>query len=129
MPDDIEGELAIASGMGELGYRRSPQRNAAKYERASVVGEFLLAASALLTHHADRVEFFDLGFRKTESRQYGLKGVEWQGSTAANGGGVNLDRSARSSGFGEFPSQVSTGHDCDKNVIPIVAKPGKSRKF
>ena len=43
--------------------------------------------------------------------------------------GVEPDGSARSSSLGEFPSQVSTGHDCDKNVIPIVAKPGKSRKF
>jgi hypothetical protein len=76
MPDDVEGELAIASGMHELGYWRPPQRNATKDERASVVGNFLPAISALLTHQADRVELFDFALRKTDSRQYGLKGVE-----------------------------------------------------
>jgi hypothetical protein len=48
--DDIKGELAIASGMDELGYWGAPQRYATKDERASVVGKFLPAVSALLTH-------------------------------------------------------------------------------
>jgi hypothetical protein len=74
--DDIKGELAIASGMDELGYWGAPQRNATKDERASLVGEFLLAVSTLLAYQADRVELFDLAFRKTDSRQYRLKRFE-----------------------------------------------------
>ena len=129
MPDDIEGELSIAPGMCELRYRGAPQRNTTKDEGASMVGEFLLAVSALLAHQADRVELFNLAFRKSDSRQYGLKRVKWQGSTAANEWGLNLDGSALSSSLGEIFSKVSTGHDCDKNVIAVVAKPGKSRKL
>ena len=76
VPDDIEGELAVAPGMGELVYRGSPQRNATEDERASVVGEFLLAVSALLAHQADGIELFDFALRETDRRQYGLKRVE-----------------------------------------------------
>jgi hypothetical protein len=68
-----------------------------------VVGEFLLAVFALLAHQADGVELFNLAFRKTDSRQYGLKGGEWQGSKAANEWGLNLDESARSSSLGNSP--------------------------
>jgi hypothetical protein len=62
--------------MCELGYRGSAQRNATKDERTSVVGEFLLAISALLAHQADGVELFSLAFREADIRQYGLKRVE-----------------------------------------------------
>ena len=102
MPDDIEGELAIASGMGKLGYWGPPQGNATKDERASVVGEFLLAVSVLLAHHADGVEFFNLAFREADRRQYGLKRVERQGSTAANRWGLNFEGSARSLSLAKF---------------------------
>ena len=73
MPDDVEGELSIAPGMCELAYWGAPQGNATKDERASLVGEFLLAVSALVAHQADRVELFDLAFGNTDCRQYGLK--------------------------------------------------------
>ena len=76
MPDDIEGELSIASGMCELGYGRSPQGNATKDERAGVVGEFLFAVFAFLAHEADGIEFFDLALRETDRWKHGLKRAE-----------------------------------------------------
>jgi len=76
VPDDIEGELSIAPGMCELAYWGAPQGNTTKDERASLVGEFLLAVSTLLAREADRVELFSLAFRKSDSRQYGLKRVK-----------------------------------------------------
>ncbi len=56
MADDIERELAVASGMGELICRRSPQRNATEDERTSMESEFLLAVSAFLAHQANGIE-------------------------------------------------------------------------
>jgi len=57
---------------------RSPQRDATKDERASVVGEFLFAVTAFLAHEADGIELFDSMLRQPEGRKYGLKRVERQ---------------------------------------------------
>jgi hypothetical protein len=48
VPDDIESELPVAPVMRELVRRWSPQRNATEDERASLVGEFLLAILAFI---------------------------------------------------------------------------------
>ena len=50
MPDDLEGEIPVAPSMSDVVRGRSAERNATKDERASVVGKFLPAVSALLTH-------------------------------------------------------------------------------
>jgi len=55
---------------------RSPQRDATKDERASVVGEFLFAVTAFLAHEADGIEFFDLALRETDRWKHGLKRAE-----------------------------------------------------
>ena len=79
MRDDVEREIPDAPGVGNLVCGRSPQRNATKDERASVVGEFLFAVSAFLAHEADGIELFDSLLRQTERWKYGLKRVERQG--------------------------------------------------
>ena len=87
MPDDIKGELSIAPGMCELRYRGAPQRDAAKDEGASMVGEFLLAVFALLADEADCIELPAFAFRKAERWEYGLnRGKTRQGLVAAEGG-------------------------------------------
>ena len=59
---DIKGKLTVASRMGELVCRRSPQRNATEDERAAMVGEFLLAVSAFLAHQANGIQLLELLF-------------------------------------------------------------------
>ena len=90
MRDDIEGEIPVAPGVSELVCRRSPQRDATKDERAGVVGEFLFAVSAFLTHEADGIEFFDLALRETDSWKHGLKRAEGRGLRGGRWSGSSL---------------------------------------
>ena len=76
MRDDVEGEIPVAPGMSNLVRGRSPERNATKDERARMVGEFLLAASAFVAHEADGIKFLDGTIGETNRRKYGLKRVE-----------------------------------------------------
>ena len=66
---------------------RSPQGNAAKDERSSMVGELLIAISAFLADEADCIELPAFAFRKAERWEYGVsRGKTRQGLVAAEGG-------------------------------------------
>jgi hypothetical protein len=90
MGDDIEGEIPVAPGVSDLVCRRSPQRDATKDERASMVGEFLFAVSTFLAHQANGIELFDLALGETDRGQYRLKGVEGQGACGSRRSGLRL---------------------------------------
>jgi len=70
---DIEEELAVASGMSELVFRWTTQRDTAKDEGSGVVGKFLAAGVAGLADQADGLQLFELELGETNRRQNGLK--------------------------------------------------------
>jgi len=90
VPDDIQAEVAVAPGMGELVCRRSAQRKATEDERTSMVGELLLTVSAFLAHQANGVELFDFALGETDRGQYRLKRVERQGPCGSRRSGLRL---------------------------------------
>ena len=60
MPGDVEGELAVTSGVGELALRRTAKWNAAEYEGSSVEGELLLAVLSFFADKADGLQLLEL---------------------------------------------------------------------
>lgn len=59
MPDDIEGEIPVPPSMSDVVRGRAAERNAAKYERAGVISDVLLAMLTLLADHLDGFEFLE----------------------------------------------------------------------
>jgi len=106
----------------------SPQGNAAKNERASMVRKLLTAVAAFLADEADCIQLPDFAFRKAERRENGgHRGKTRQGLVAAGRGGVNL--SLRVARKAEAAPSISHFSHCAKNVIRVVANTAKSSQF
>jgi hypothetical protein len=69
MSGNLEKELPVPSGMGQLAGLRAAERQAAEDKRACVEGEFLLSGVALLAGKVDRFELPVAALRSPVPRQ------------------------------------------------------------
>ena len=74
MPRNLQEELAVAPGVGELTFGRRAKGKAAEHERASVVSESLLAALSFFADEGNGLQLAKPELCEANRGQNGLKG-------------------------------------------------------